>query len=148
MYSTHMCSPSAALLSTPLWTGAAYAQVHIDLPCRLAFFRADNDLAQAATRRLPFAVPLGELAGELIAKPCQLLNAVFHSTKMTTRQIQYVRARRIASTTQFQNLTDFIERESKRLRLLDEAQLLDRRLGVPPVPVADRGGGAINPMLS
>jgi len=37
-------------------------------------FRARDNLTQAATRRLLFAVPLGELARELIPKTGELLN--------------------------------------------------------------------------
>ena len=49
---------------------------------RFAIFSVHDDLTQPAARRRLFAVPLGELAGELITKTRELLYALFDGVQV------------------------------------------------------------------
>jgi len=86
---------------------------------------AGDDLTQALTRRFSPAIPLADLARQLIAESGQLLNPFLERGEMTVRQIENARAWRRPGSTQLQNLGDLIERKPERLRLFDELQLLD-----------------------
>ena len=60
-------------------------------------------------------------------------NPLVNRGEMMLRKVQHVGAWRLAGPTQFEDFADFIEREPKCLRLLDETQFLNRRIRVMPV---------------
>jgi hypothetical protein len=104
-----------------------------------------DDPAESFTRRLLDAIPFRDFVGELATKFCQLRDAVVQRLKMTPRELEHVRAWMRARAGECQHFFDLVERESERLRFLDEPQFVEYFVAIAPIatsrsfPSADDG---------
>ena len=96
--------------------------------------RARDNLTESSTRRLSLPIPLGEFDRKLVSKTRELLNALLDAREVSSGKIHDARAGCVSCTAQPENLTDLFKREAERLGFLYEAQFVDGRVGISPIP--------------
>src|SRR5947207_4813024 len=91
------------------------------------------DQAADASRGRALFVPFGQRLGQLVAVSPELLQSLIELRKLPARDPPHVGAGRSARLALLNDARDLLEREAHRLRLSDEVEARENRLGIEAV---------------